>query len=347
MTLVGLAEMADLFGVTKQVLSNWRSRKATFPQPIAELKSGPVWSLAAVTEWAELEGLTLAQDPAEDAFRRRSGRSAQVAALMNMKGGVGKSTLTANLGWYAAHQRNLRVLLIDLDPQFNLSQYILGIKGYEALVDAEAPTIANLFASPQSGTGVNIHSIIRSIQEWNDGSCIHLIPASLDLAWAVRNAPASANLLDDHLRDIKDGYDIIIIDCAPTDSVLSDAAYMAADYIFVPVRPEFLSTIGLPLLLQSQAIFQSKYPTRTLPTFGGIIFNDTGEKAEHDRARTYVRSIADANDLHIFDNEVSHSNSYPVGSRVGRPIFLTDNARTNKKVEFAKVADEFLGRLGL
>jgi chromosome partitioning protein len=266
---------------------------------------------------------------------------------MNMKGGVGKSTLVANLGWYAAHQRNFRVLLIDLDPQFNLSQYILGIKGYEALLDAHAPTIASLFAPAQAGSDVDIRTIVRPVQEWNDGSLLHLLPASLDLAWAIRNAPASANLLDDHLGDLKDRYDLILIDCAPTDSVLSDAAYMASDFIFVPVRPEFLSTIGLPLLLQSQAIFQTKNPNRSLPTFGGIIFNDTGEKAEHDRAREYVRSVAEDNDLHIFTNEVSHSDSYPVGSRVGKPIFLTDNARTNKKTEFFQVGEEFIGRIGL
>ena len=348
MSLVGLAEMADLFGVTKQVLSNWRSRKPTFPQPIAELKSGPVWNLDAVLAWAEAEGIEItATAPNGTSPKQPVRRPAQVAALMNMKGGVGKSTLAANLGWYAAHLYNLRVLLIDLDPQFNLSQYILGIKGYEALIDAEAPTISSLFSAAHTGSSVDIKNIVRRVKNWNDGSCLHLVPASLDLSWAIRNAPASANLLDDHLGDLKSSYDLIIIDCAPTDSVLSDAAYMAADFIFVPVKPEFLSTIGLPLLLQSQAIFQNKNPNRSLPTFGGIIFNDTGEKAEHDRARAYVRSVAQENELHVFENEVTHSDSYPVGSRVGKPIFLTDNARSQKKSEFFAVGNEFLRRIGL
>ncbi len=349
MALVGLAEMADLFGVTKQVLTNWRSRKTNFPEPVAELKSGPVWDQAIITNWARAEGLEINLPKAAALpTGHRSARRACVCALMNMKGGVGKSTLTANLGWFAAHQRNLRVLLVDLDPQFNLSQYILGIKGYEALLDAASPTIDKLFTvSAPGGSSVPIGSIVRRVHEWEDGSCIHILPAKLDLAWVIRNAPSTANLLHDNLEDIKDKYDLILIDCAPTDSVLSDAAFMAADYIFVPVRPEFLSTIGLPLLLESLNRFHNSNPSRSLPIFGGIIFNDTGEKVEHDRARGYVHKVSKDHDLHLFANEISHSDSYPVGSRVAKPIFLTDNARTWKKTEFELVANEFLKRIGL
>lgn len=350
MKLVGLAEMADLLGITKQVLTNWRSRKTDFPKPMAELKSGPVWDLGQIREWAEAEGLPISDLELDDVSAEAVPRSrtAKVAALMNMKGGVGKSTLSANLGWYAAHQKNLKVLLVDLDPQFNLSQYILGIKGYETLLEKEYPTIDKLFTVSAPGSAkIEIKKIVRRVQNWNDGSCLHLLPAKLDLAWIVRNAPSSANLLHDNLTDVKDQYDLVIIDCAPTDSVLSDAAYMAADYIFVPVRPEFLSTIGLPLLLESLDRFHTLNPTRPLPLFGGIIFNDTGEKAEHDRARGYVRQIAKEHDLHIFHGEISHSDSYPVGSRIGKPIFMTDNARSYKKDEFALVANEFLNRMDL
>jgi chromosome partitioning protein len=330
--LVGLAEMAELFGVTKQVLTNWRSRKAAFPEPVVELKSGPVWQLTAIRAWANSQDIELTDHGSlELESQNVARRTAKVTALMNMKGGVGKSTVTANLGWYCAHIKNMRVLLIDLDPQFNLSQYILGIKGYEALLEDEAPTVDQLFGTSLPGSDtIDIVNMIREVHNWNDGSCLHLIPAKLDLAWSIRNAPASANLLEDHLGDVKDRYDVILIDCAPTDSVLSDAAYMAADYIFVPVRPEFLSTIGLPLLLESMRRFQISHPSRALPTFGGIIFN---------------RAVADENDLHVFNCEISHSDSYPVGSRVGKPIFLTEKARTNKKTEFTQVAEEFLRRI--
>lgn len=346
MALVGLAELADLFGVTKQVLTNWRSRKAGFPAPIADLKSGPVWDHGSVVSWAQANGIDLLDENENSLVVEPSGRMAKVAALMNMKGGVGKSTLTANLGWYCAMKANLRVLLIDLDPQFNLSQYILGIKDYEDFIEQEGLGIDHLFKSSAPGSDpVDIVELIREIKNWQDGSCIHLVPAKLDLSWSIRNAQGAANLLEDHLADIKGEYDLILIDCAPTDSVLSDAAFMAADYVFVPVKPEFLSAIGVPLLLESMRRFQERHPSRAMPMFGGIIFNDTGEKPEHDRARKYVRNIAEGNDLHVFRHEISHSDSYPVGSRVGKPIFLTDNARNTKKEELLSVAREFLYRL--
>src|SRR5690242_4653805 len=121
MRLVGLAEIAEVFGVTRQVIANWKARKPTFPKPVAELKSGPVWQYDAIVAWAKSEKIPLAEQPADKGKDEKvKRRRATVAALMNMKGGVGKSTMTANFGWHAAYRHDARVLLIDLDPQFNL-----------------------------------------------------------------------------------------------------------------------------------------------------------------------------------------------------------------------------------
>ncbi|GAA0570747.1 ParA family protein [Caenispirillum bisanense] len=351
MDLLGLAEIAALLGVSKQAVANWKARKADFPKPIAELKSGPVWSKAAIVAWADSEGLSIVEAEEDDEAEEEeegAARRAIIAALMNMKGGVGKSTMTANVGWYAAYHRNLRVLLIDLDPQFNLSQYILGARGYEKLLDEGSPTIESIFRDSKSGNKPDsLAEVIRPVANWNDGSCIHIVPASLELAWAMRYATDRAHILRDYIDDIRDQYDLVLIDCAPTESILSTATYLATDYIFVPVKPEFLSTIGLPLLLQSIREFQNTHKNAPLPELGGIVFNDTGEKVEHDRSRDYVRGIAAENDWYVFENEVSHSDSYPAGARVGKPIFLTDNARSWKKEEFNRVAGEFLERMGV
>ena len=349
MRLLGLAEIAEIFGVTRQVVANWKARKPTFPKPVAELKSGPVWKYDAIVAWAKSEKIPLADLPANeikdhDAKQRR----AIVAALMNMKGGVGKSTMTANFGWHAAYRHDARVLMIDLDPQFNLSQYILGTKGYEALLEEQAPTIDILFKdSKEGGKPDSLTTVIRAVAEWDDGSCIHIVPASLELAWTMRRVTDRAHMLRDYLNDVRDRYDLILIDTAPTESILSTAAYLAADYIFVPVKPEWLSTIGLPLLVRSLREFETTYKNQPVPEIGGIIFNDTGDTAEHDHARRDVRELAKAQRWYIFKNEVSHSNSYPAGARLGKPIFLTDNARAWKKAEFNKVATEFIERIGL
>ena len=341
MSLVGVAEIAELVGVSKQVIANWRSRKADFPPPVAELKSGPVWSRDAILEWARSEDLEI-QGVEDDDVKPAPTRRAVVSAMMNMKGGVGKSTLAANLGWYAAYSKDKRVLLVDLDPQFNLSQYIFGAQGYEQLLAEEAPTVEAIF----QGTA-NADQVINKFKNWRGGSCLHIVPANLELAWQMKYVVDKPHMLHEFIEEVRSDYDLILIDCSPTESILSTAAYMSADYIFVPVRPEFLSTIGLPLLLRSMKEFGRSHKSRPVPEIGGIIFNDTGEKVEHDRSREYVEEFAANNGLTVFENDVSHSDSYPAGARVGKPIFMTDNARSWKVSEFARVANEFLDKVGL
>lgn len=348
MVLVGVAEIAALLGVSKQTVTNWKARKPDFPKPAADLRSGPVWVKDTVLEWATAEGHSVGEEETAEPVEEGKQRHAVVAALMNMKGGVGKSTMTANIGWYAAYHRNLRILLIDLDPQFNLSQYILGATGYERLIAAEKLTIESIFRDSSSGKRPkSLMEVITRVHNWDDGSCIHLVPASLELAWSMRYNTDRAHLLRDYIQDVRGEYDLIILDCAPTESILSTASYLTTDFVFVPVKPEFLSTIGLPLLLRSIKEFEVTHRNAPTPEIGGIIFNDTGEKVEHDRSREYVRQIATQHNLEVFKNEVSHSDSYPAGARTGKPIFLTENARQWKKDEFNRVAREFLERIGL
>lgn len=72
---------------------------------------------------------------------------ATTIALVNMKSGVGKSTLTVNLAWeFSARKRwGKKVLVVDLDPQFNASQYLLGVREYEKTLDGGKPTVWDIF----------------------------------------------------------------------------------------------------------------------------------------------------------------------------------------------------------
>lgn len=347
MELLGLAEVADLLGVTKQNVANWRARRDDFPQPIATLKSGPVWSTQAISEWAEREGIEVSLKEVDELDATPS-RRAVVVAMMNMKGGVGKSTLTANLGWYAAARRDLRVLLIDLDPQFNLSQYVMGVSRFEKLLEAGEPTIDDLFKPISPGKEPpDIEELICHVSDFDDGSCLHLIPSRLELAWSIQHAVDKSRILRDKINDIRDQYDIIIIDCSPTESVLSKAAYFCSDYVAVPVKPEFLSTIGLPLLIKSIDEFKSLNPNDPSPEILGIIFNDVSDKIEHKRSMNFVKKTANGLKIPVFENELGHSDSYPAGARKGQPIFWTNNARDTKKNELARLAGEFLRNIGL
>ena len=113
---------------------------------------------------------------------------AVVASLINMKGGVGKSTLTFNLAWSLAWRQNLRVLAVDLDPQANLSQYFLGARRYLNLVAAPGQkTVVDVFeqfSAPSATVGsprrLTPSEAIHQLYNWEDGSQLHFVPSRLE-----------------------------------------------------------------------------------------------------------------------------------------------------------------------
>lgn len=353
-TVVGLSEVAELFGVTKQVIANWRTRHSDFPHPVAELKSGPVWQREHVIAWAQEHEITVKAVASEANQAVPSGQGVAVTvALVNMKGGVGKSTLTYNLGAYCTYAREKRVLLVDLDPQFNLSQYALGAERYEKHLRDQNLTVFHVFEqfTPKSVSGlkdgVSPEDVIVGIAPfYGSDRRLDLLPSQLELAWTLKNPMEKEQLLDMFLDKVRGSYDLVLIDCPPTESMLTSAAYLASDYVLVPVKLEFLSTIGLPLLVRSMDEFQKRHKSERIELLG-IVFNDTGTKNEHYRSREYVEKVAADQKWPIFDNEVTHSDSYPAGSRVGKPIFRTGYARGSKIRDFRAVAEEFITRLGL
>ena len=348
--LVGIAEIANLFGVSRQAASNWRERHADFPKPIALLKSGPVWELGYILEWAEARGMAVKSSEAGVVGAGlETSKPCVVVSFVNMKGGVGKSTLTANIGWYCAFCENLRVLMVDLDPQFNLSQYVLGNDRYEKHLAGEEPTIVDIFEQFSLGSAGEVSTnAITIAREWNDGSLIHVLPSRLELAWTLKHPSQKEHLLRDYIQDVKVHYDLVLIDCPPTESMLTTAAYLSSDYLVVPVRPEHLSTIGLPLLVRSLEDHKRAFKNEPHPKLAGIIFNDSDTgKSEHMRSRQAVRNVAKQHEWQIFEAQISHSDSYTKGARLGKPIFLTEYARQTKKEELEDVAREFIQRVGL
>jgi chromosome partitioning protein len=281
---------------------------------------------------------------------------ATVVSMINMKGGVGKTTLSFNLAWCSAWKENLRVLAIDLDPQSNMSQYFLGARKYLSYLNEGKKTVVDIFeqfSPPTSASGgptlVEPQDVIHELNEWNDGSLLHLVPSRLELSWTLKNPTEKAHLLPRFLSKLTNNYDLIIIDCAPTESILTAAAYRSSRYVFVPVKPEFLATIGLPLLARSLQEFKMAYQDQDLD-MGGIIFNDirrSNTPPEQKESIKEVTKLAKKHGWPVFKNRAYHSDSYPAGSRDGNPIFKTPYARDYVVGEFHNVANEFLVQVGL
>jgi chromosome partitioning protein len=122
---------------------------------------------------------------------------------------------------------------------------------------------------------------------------------------------------------------------------------MCADFILVPVRPEYLSTIGLPLLARSLKDFKARYDKHNIE-IAGIVFNATSEYAPEEAISTAeVRKVAQQEGWYVFQEAVRYSRSYPKSAREGRPIRGTTYSRTTRVQEFDAFATEFASVIGL
>ena len=278
----------------------------------------------------------------------------KVVCLINMKGGVGKTTLAVNLA-ASASWRDESVLVVDIDPQANASIYLLGAQGYQQFLQSNDKCIVDIFEqftpvaiSRAAGGTLTLADVVRPLSGWwTYKKKLDVIPSRLELAWTLKNPSGKEHLLARFLRREATNYDLIVIDCPPTESMFTTAAYLASEYILVPVVPEFMSAVGLPLLARSVDEFKAQYEKQDLEIVG-IVFNTAEDNyPEKDTTERDVRNIASQNNWYVFQNSISYSRSYPRGPRARTPIFFTDYARDYIKDEFRTFASEFFQRIQL
>ena len=235
-----------------------------------------------------------------------------------MKGGVGKTTVAVLLGRHSASLRSLKTLAIDLDPQANLSQALMGDRAYKQFVESKAPSIVEVFEgyapplpSKPSPSPLDIDSVVQLIQP-----NLHLIPSRFDfsdhLVKSIGTDPrVLARLIANNFQD----KDLVIIDCAPTESIFTQTAYHASRYILVPVKPEFLATIGFPLLKRSLESFRNANPSHDIDVIG-VVINDTSDyqaywTPEQKTALSEIQDEASDNSWYVFENKLLYSRGFP------------------------------------
>ena len=160
----------------------------------------------------------------------------RIISLVNQKGGVGKTTTTNNLG-ASLVKAGKRVLLIDLDPQANLS-YSLGVRGgdYRSVYDVLRGTakLKDIILTHKNGVDIA-------------PSHINLSGVELELASQV----GREQILKDALKGVADNYDYVLIDCAPSLGIITLNALVASKEVFIPVQTEVLALQGMSQLLKT------------------------------------------------------------------------------------------------
>ena len=264
-------------------------------------------------------------------------------AVLNQKGGVGKTTTAVNLA-AALARTGSRVAVIDLDPQAHATTH-LGVEP-----DGTAPSIYDVLVS-----GKPLATVRRQV-----GDNLSLIPADINLAAAevelagvvgreviLREALATDNTTDDFQ----------IMDCGPSLGVLTLNALCAADEVFIPLQPHFFALHGLSKLLETTALVSRRVHPKLKVTGVVVCLYDAGTKLAQEvitdlrafleRGRGHAVPWAEAK---VFDTKIRRNVKLAECPSFGRPIFdyapscpgATDYAALAAEVAFDTPAESVM-----
>jgi chromosome partitioning protein len=257
-----------------------------------------------------------------------------VIALLNQKGGVGKTTLTANLGGAWARQGRT-VLLVDNDPQSSLTQGLLGPEATAGL--DPSVTIAALY----DGSAASAGQAVRA----SGFPGLDLLAGSEHAARYNHGAPHEQpwerqTCLADALAELSPGYDRVLVDCPPNLNVCSWAALAAADAVLVPVQPEDYGAQGLPAVRRSVEMVRRVVNPR-LRLLGLLISMLQPRRAVH---QLYVETLRGRYGAEVFATMIPEAAEVAEATMLRTPVAWHKPRGATAKA-LAALAAEIDGRL--
>ena len=245
----------------------------------------------------------------------------KIIAVVNQKGGVGKTTTCVNLA-YALHLRNKRVLLCDCDPQGN-STSGLGVDK-----NTELTTYDVLMNDEPAENAIE-----------KTPSC-SLIPANKQLSGALIELVSTIGreyVLKDALEPIKDKYDYIFIDCPPSLELLTLNALCAADSVLVPVQCEYFALEGLTDLVGTVKTINKRL-NKGLQLEGIVLtMHDTRTNLSVEVQQEIAKFFGEK----VYETKIPRNIRLSEAPSHGKPVIAYDKGSKGSKA-YLKLASEFL-----
>ncbi|WP_338551892.1 AAA family ATPase [Paenibacillus sp. KS-LC4] len=310
----------------------------------------------------------------------------KVISIINYKGGVGKTTVTSNLAGELAFQ-GFKVLMIDLDPQTNLTFSFLRVEDWEK--NFQNKTIKNWFdAFIYDDHEFNLDEIIISPNRVNlrlaelkskgeidlIASHLGLIEADLELSAKLWGGSKRTNLynflkvhsrLKEGLQQLDDeGYDVILIDCPPNFNIVTKTAIIASDILIIPAKSDYLSTIGMEQLKKNVDELVEEYNEKARndeynnefsevnPKFEGVVFTMVGIRSgtPYKAQQQFISTVRRLN-IPVFNTIIRENKTlFSDAPQTGVPVVLEDvslETYQNVREELEAFTQEVRERLGI
>ncbi len=251
----------------------------------------------------------------------------KIIAIANFKGGVGKTTTAINLA-AGLKNKGKKVLLIDIDPQANLTQS-LGIEEFKH-------DIYSVVRKEAMGEETNLSEALVK------ASGLDVIPASLDLASAeleLASVYGREHILSQLIGPLT-GYDFVFIDCPPSMGMLTINALVASDYILIPLQAEFLPLKGARSFLKHFKLIQKLNKNVKLL---GLVLTKYDERKKMNRQIKKELAVEFLPEK-VFATQIRVNIALATAQERGTHIF-DHNPHSNGAVDYADLTDEFLERM--
>lgn len=265
-----------------------------------------------------------------------------IIAMVNLKGGVGKTALSVNFADYCA-RNGLRTLLVDLDPQTNATFSAMGVEEWDEHKDKNG-TVADLLGARDHKTADGQRKSVTDVVVKDLLGGFDLIPSHLDLFTVdldLAGKPNREGRLKKALKEFLEEYDIVVCDCPPNLTIPTQNAIAASTHYVVPVSPDFLSAIGIALLKSRIADFCDDLDHET--ELGGIVLSRVGRPARK-RAET-IASIRGSFGAEVLDQQLTERVRVAEAAEEAKSVH--DMGDPLAKEEFDNVSAELLTRLGI